>query len=251
MKIWAKYEHFINKKYEQNTTKKHAKYGENMSKIKVFVLKEVRKFDSLHCRIVAIWLNWLEQLTTRRRCPKSQRIRALYEHFSSNARIIRVRVLNTSDLGTLLMRVFCLCTDAVDASILLMHWSCWYNYVVDALMLMMCWYCWCEYALMQWRCWCSDATDVLMLMMKVCCWCSDSADTLMLLVLMHQWCWSTDAAEALMLLVMMCWSSEVSKKHQKFIFEYWVFSQKYYLNMECFEKVRGDKKYIIIGESHI
>ena len=39
MKIWAKYEHFINKKYEQNTTKKHAKYGENMSKIKVFILK--------------------------------------------------------------------------------------------------------------------------------------------------------------------------------------------------------------------
>ena len=34
MKIWAKYEHFINKKYEQNTTKKHAKYGENMSKLK-------------------------------------------------------------------------------------------------------------------------------------------------------------------------------------------------------------------------
>ena len=187
----------------------------------------MRKFDSLHCRI-AIWLNWLEQLTTRRRCPKSQRIRALYEHFSSNARIIRVRVLNTSDLGTLLMRVFCLCTDAVDASILLMHWSCWYNYVVDALMLMMCWYCWCEYALMQWRCWCSDATDVLMLMMKVCCWCSDSADTLMLLVLMHQCCWSTDAAEALMLLVMMCWSSGVTKKHQKFIFEYLVFSQKSY-----------------------
>ena len=134
------------------------------------------------------------------------------------------------------MRVFCLCTDAVDASILLMHWSCWYNYVVDALMLMMCWYCWCEYALMQWRCWCSDATDVLMLMMQVCCWCTDSADTLMLLVLMHQWCWSTDAAEALMLLVMMCWSSGVTKKHQKFIFEYWVFSRKSYLNMWCFEK---------------
>ena len=107
MKIWAKYEHFINKKYEQNTTKKHAKYGENMSKIKVFVLKEVRKFDSLHCRIVAIWLNWLEQLTTRRRCPKSQRIRALYEHFSSNARIIRVRVLNTSNLGTLPCNTTC------------------------------------------------------------------------------------------------------------------------------------------------
>ena len=29
----------------------------------------------------------------------------------------------------------------------------------------------------------------------------------------------------------------VTKKHQKFIFEYWVFSQKSYLNMWCFEKV--------------
>ena len=28
----------------------------------------------------------------------------------------------------------------------------------------------------------------------------------------------------------------VNKKHQKFIFEYWVFSQKSYLNMWCFEK---------------
>ena len=27
----------------------------------------------------------------------------------------------------------------------------------------------------------------------------------------------------------------VNKKHQKFIFEYWVFSQKSYLNMWCFE----------------
>ena len=29
----------------------------------------------------------------------------------------------------------------------------------------------------------------------------------------------------------------VTKKHQKFIFEYWVFSQKSYLNVWCFEKV--------------
>ena len=29
----------------------------------------------------------------------------------------------------------------------------------------------------------------------------------------------------------------VNKKHQKFIFEYRVFSQKLYLNMWCFEKV--------------
>ena len=29
----------------------------------------------------------------------------------------------------------------------------------------------------------------------------------------------------------------VTKKHQKFLFEYWVFSQKSYLNMWCFEKV--------------
>ena len=29
----------------------------------------------------------------------------------------------------------------------------------------------------------------------------------------------------------------VPKKHQKFIFEYWVFSQKPYLNVWCFEKV--------------
>ena len=32
------------------------------------------KFDSPHCRIVAIWLNWLEQHTTHRRCLKSQKI---------------------------------------------------------------------------------------------------------------------------------------------------------------------------------
>ena len=31
--------------------------------------------------------------------------------------------------------------------------------------------------------------------------------------------------------------SGVTKKHQKFIFEYWVFSQKSYLNVWCFEKV--------------
>ena len=30
--------------------------------------------------------------------------------------------------------------------------------------------------------------------------------------------------------------SGVTKKHQKFIFEYWVFSQKSYLNVWCFEK---------------
>ena len=29
----------------------------------------------------------------------------------------------------------------------------------------------------------------------------------------------------------------VTKKHQKFIFEYWEFSQKSYLNVWCFEKV--------------
>jgi len=29
----------------------------------------------------------------------------------------------------------------------------------------------------------------------------------------------------------------VAKKHQKFIFEYWVFTQKSYLNVWCFEKV--------------
>ena len=28
----------------------------------------------------------------------------------------------------------------------------------------------------------------------------------------------------------------VTKKHQKFIFEYWLFPQKSYLNMWCFEK---------------
>ena len=28
-----------------------------------------------------------------------------------------------------------------------------------------------------------------------------------------------------------------TKKHQKFKFEYWVFSQKSYLNVWCFEKV--------------
>ena len=32
-------------------------------------------------------------------------------------------------------------------------------------------------------------------------------------------------------------NSGVNKKHQKFIFEYWVFSQKSYLNMWCFEKI--------------
>ena len=32
-------------------------------------------------------------------------------------------------------------------------------------------------------------------------------------------------------------SPGVTKKHQKFIFEYWVFSQKSYLNVWCFEKV--------------
>ena len=31
--------------------------------------------------------------------------------------------------------------------------------------------------------------------------------------------------------------AQVSKKHQKFIFEYWVFSQKSYLHVWCFEKV--------------
>jgi len=29
----------------------------------------------------------------------------------------------------------------------------------------------------------------------------------------------------------------VNKKPQKFIFEYWVFSQKSYLNVGCFEKI--------------
>ena len=29
----------------------------------------------------------------------------------------------------------------------------------------------------------------------------------------------------------------VTKKHQKFKFEYWVYPQKSYLNMWCFEKV--------------
>ena len=133
------------------------------------------------------------------------------------------------------MQVFYWCTDPADTIMLLMHWRWWCADTADVSIL-----------LMQWRCWCGDATDVLMLMMQVCCWCTDSADTLMLLVLMHQWCWSTDAAEALMLLVMMCWSSGVTKKHQKFIFEYW---QKYYLIMGCCEKVRGDLKYIVIGES--
>ena len=33
------------------------------------------------------------------------------------------------------------------------------------------------------------------------------------------------------------YSTGVTKKHQKFIFEYLVFSQKSYLNMWCFEKV--------------
>ena len=34
-----------------------------------------------------------------------------------------------------------------------------------------------------------------------------------------------------------CSNSGVAKKHQKFIFEYWVFTQKSYLNVWCFEKV--------------
>ena len=34
-----------------------------------------------------------------------------------------------------------------------------------------------------------------------------------------------------------CPCTGVTKKHQKFIFEYWVFSQKSYLNVGCFEEI--------------
>ena len=40
-------------------------------------------------------------------------------------------------------------------------------------------------------------------------------------------------------------ASGVTKKHQKIIFEYWVFSQKSNLNMGCFEKTYLHTKNVI------
>ena len=51
-------------------------------------------------------------------------------------------------------------------------------------------------------------------------------------------CWTSflQAARLRSMMHRMLCSAGVNKKHQKFIFEYWAFSQKTYLNMWCFEK---------------
>ena len=62
--------------------------------------------------------------------------------------------------------------------------------------------------LMRWCCWCADAAyfvDALMrwcadTLMRWCCWWANTADVLMLLMLMMRWCcWWADAAVAMML----------------------------------------------------